>query len=698
MQPVHILISAYRAQQFIEECLSSIPKGQPILLGIDGCKDTLDKVRGIMHHYPDLKVFWYPVNSGPYVTFNSLLTHVPKDGMFLTFGADDIMFPDMVGKMAAKCPSKNVHDGVVCLKKEHMALVGGFRNWRMGADSDLLLRLARAGVHPTNLPYLFHYRQHEGQLTKRTDTGMDSEARKQIIKEMEQSTDVHIPVVTHLGGEQVHAPEANTGELEIIYHGNAKMVHGVQGVVSASLESFEPRFVTLYGLEPYTDADAPLVIFGMYRAADLMIYRLHRGPVTVVWCGSDAKDITDQQVKILQQRPCDHVATSAHISESLLSKGIDHRVINMSAAVRKADPVPRGECIYFYGAAPGTEAEQHDIYGESLLPEIEKRTGLKVLRTWPGLYTPEELKDIYARCFIGLRLTRHDGLPTTVAELGLMGRKSIFNGNCPHAISWTGIDDICESILKEYKNRKKNGTKNIALDWLEFIDIGNGWILPQGQPAQPMHQPSVQHPGPVVPTIPKIVPLTNIHEVPKAVPQPTAKPRSAQKVHTFLISEVMLRMFQSAGSLSIVGEVNILTGNEHSLKNGIWNTWWQLAFDEAASNDADIVLFLPDRYVWDGAALASIIDAMPTAACAINPIQCGRQRQWFEPLPEPVDMGLLREKVCFVDEAFILNRAALEALQWKIDGSHTGVGRHLSQRLNDMNIPIYRVGASPFQS
>ena len=50
---VSIIISAYKASEFIEECLDSI-LGQStsiryeVILGVDGCKDTLDKIKSIL--------------------------------------------------------------------------------------------------------------------------------------------------------------------------------------------------------------------------------------------------------------------------------------------------------------------------------------------------------------------------------------------------------------------------------------------------------------------------------------------------------------------------------------------------------------------------------------------------------------------------------------------------------------------------
>jgi hypothetical protein len=53
--------------------------------------------------------------------------------------------------------------------------------------------------------------------------------------------------------------------------------------------------------------------------------------------------------------------------------------------------------------------------------------------------------------------------------MGLMGRKSIYNGDLPHSIRWEGIDDICESILNEYNHR--HIADSVSKDFYNFVKI-----------------------------------------------------------------------------------------------------------------------------------------------------------------------------------------------------------------------------------
>jgi len=89
----------------------------------------------------------------------------------------------------------------------------------------------------------------------------------------------------------------------------------------------------------------------------------------------------------------------------------------------------------------------------------------------------EKLRKIYERCFCGLRLTKHDGLPNQVIEMGVMGRRTIYNGDIPGSISWNknNIDEIIKNIDIE---SQKIGTINyeVSNNIKNFIDVKNDWL------------------------------------------------------------------------------------------------------------------------------------------------------------------------------------------------------------------------------
>lgn len=237
-----------------------------------------------------------------------------------------------------------------------------------------------------------------------------------------------------------------------------------QAHVSKSLEGLD--FMTKYDLVPMHSRHLPLIIFGMYREEDFQIMENHFGSVTVVWQGGDARDLPKKWLGELKSAR--HFSNSHWVQNELEAKGIKSELIPISATVDNLDPVPPGDSIYFYASSE----KDYDFYGGNYLPEIKQRLGIPIIEGWFGKWNREELLEQYKKCFIGLRLTEYDGCPNTVLELGLLGRRSLFNGHIPSSIPWYDIDSICDSILVEYSRRGKDyiKTSNQIKEYLNIND------------------------------------------------------------------------------------------------------------------------------------------------------------------------------------------------------------------------------------
>lgn len=235
--------------------------------------------------------------------------------------------------------------------------------------------------------------------------------------------------------------------------------------ISNNVRFFTEPFLNKYNLIQYTDEiDEPVVMFGMYNSLyeDREFYLNHQGPLIVIWVGTDAKIVDKEFIK---QKKAKHIATSQFISKSL--GDIEHSILPITPVKPIMNVKPNtGEFIYHYGDRP--------IYRKEWIPEIENRTGLKVIHTNHDTFSKEDLRYIYEKCFIGLRLTDHDGISCTVLELGLMGRRSIFNGGYATNIPWISIDDVCESIIKEYQNR--SDPNKVAEELYNYLNIDNSWL------------------------------------------------------------------------------------------------------------------------------------------------------------------------------------------------------------------------------
>lgn len=235
-----------------------------------------------------------------------------------------------------------------------------------------------------------------------------------------------------------------------------------QAHISRSLEGLTKEYRRKYKLSTYRDSAEPLLFIGMYRQKDFDLFCQHKGEKAVVYCGSDALDLPIEWVEELSQHT--NYSISNFTKESLLSKGIDSHYYPINATNKKDWKVaPMGDSIYWY-YSPSCP----DIYGGEYIEEIEKRTGLNVIKAHLKSYSKKELQDIYSKCFINLRLTKHDGCPNTNLQMGLVGRPSIYNGDLPHSIKWSNIGDICLSIMEVYENRHKPNI-HIANDFINFV-------------------------------------------------------------------------------------------------------------------------------------------------------------------------------------------------------------------------------------
>ena len=158
--PISIIITAYQSQKYIEECLDSIENQTyfknnnnfEVLVGVDACRSTLNKLFEIRHKYRNLRIFMMKENKGTYVTTNTLLDLIKYDNI-IRFDSDDVMLPHMVNEImqyyrnndiikfsyykyknqSQRIPeagkSTRLSEGAIFYKKRVIELTGGYRNW-----------------------------------------------------------------------------------------------------------------------------------------------------------------------------------------------------------------------------------------------------------------------------------------------------------------------------------------------------------------------------------------------------------------------------------------------------------------------------------------------------------------------------------------------------------------------------------------
>lgn len=246
---------------------------------------------------------------------------------------------------------------------------------------------------------------------------------------------------------------------------------------SICLKNFEANFRKKYGLISYSKFDEPLIIFGLFHQPLINHIAKRKAMTIIVWIGSDAMYMRQGKLlnytSILRLPNIKHIAISKWIVEDLSAKGVPHIFIPIThVPENNFQPTPLGNKVYFYG-----NSKRPTLYGQDILEEVKKKLpDYKFIETTDYYDRPySEMEKIYNDCFIGLRPTRHDGQPTTVIELGYMGRRCIHNGNAPNAIHWENVDDIVESIKKE---TVKIGTIDykLAEQVRKYTSIGDNWL------------------------------------------------------------------------------------------------------------------------------------------------------------------------------------------------------------------------------
>ena len=223
---ISIIIAAYEAEDFIEETLESIYKQQnvnlpfEILIGIDHCQSTLEKVLSLRQKYPKMRIFMMDSNTGPYTVYNSLFDEVQFEYIHI-FGADDIMLPGMLSGISQYIPEYDfisskfemfiegtdyvpypdtigVAAGVMTFNHKFLESVGGYKPWRFSGDSEMRIRrdhlFKKENFNEVIVdPIGFKYRVHPRSLTNDPKSRQGTSLREQY--RMEMKTQKMIPLI-----------------------------------------------------------------------------------------------------------------------------------------------------------------------------------------------------------------------------------------------------------------------------------------------------------------------------------------------------------------------------------------------------------------------------------------------------------------------------------------------------------------------
>ena len=240
--------------------------------------------------------------------------------------------------------------------------------------------------------------------------------------------------------------------------------------VSDAVRNFKTKMVEKYNLNEYLDTNTPTVFFGMYNENDYKKFLRHTGQKIIIWCGTDALNAKKNKHWWDELKKTVNISMSSFIYKSLSFCGIDSNIVPIVPTKTTLNVKPKGDNIYWYYNSDG----KRDFYGGKIINQIKKLTNYNIIEAKFNSFDNDKISEVYESCFLGLRLTNHDGLPNTVVEMGLMGRYCLHNGNTPNSIQYDSenINDIIKKIDDQFK-KKNEVDYDIAKKVSNYMSFGD---------------------------------------------------------------------------------------------------------------------------------------------------------------------------------------------------------------------------------
>ena len=211
---VSICVTAFKSVKFIKKTLNSITNqtwfktnnNYEIILGIDGCNETLQYIKNIQKNYKNLIVIMMKKNTGTYITTNTIMT-ISKYDHLIRFDSDDIMYPNFVEKIMiqntkydmVRFKMKNyniitkktyVQEAIGQFMMKHWVFdyFGGFMPWKCGSDGEFKYRVYKFIKIIYLKDILFLRQVHPGSLTQSKKTNFSSKERKKKLYYIKKKT------------------------------------------------------------------------------------------------------------------------------------------------------------------------------------------------------------------------------------------------------------------------------------------------------------------------------------------------------------------------------------------------------------------------------------------------------------------------------------------------------------------------------
>lgn len=229
-----------------------------------------------------------------------------------------------------------------------------------------------------------------------------------------------------------------------------------------------------YSFISANNINEPVLFFGCYGNDYIEKALSWRSKVIIWWSGSDILNLKKQPLlieKIRNNNNIIHLATCNFIEKDLKELNLPYiKVPLFTLNSELFESKPLGDSIYVYH--PNTQAYCPNILYQKIRKEFSNIPFIEAdnFRT----FDQDTLHKMYERSFLALRFTTHDGLSHTACEIGLMGRKIIWNGDTPNAINYKTDDDILQEIEDTIINKYCPNT--ISEEMFNYLNIGDDWL------------------------------------------------------------------------------------------------------------------------------------------------------------------------------------------------------------------------------
>lgn len=259
-------------------------------------------------------------------------------------------------------------------------------------------------------------------------------------------------IINHVLTGLNHDKKGNKGAKELpVIRGFQEFIqlHCIRQIyISPTLLHLKPRVISMFNLKDYHDTQASAIFFGIYSHDDKERIMNHQGLTYVMFGGSDVQLYTSIKPSTI----C--VAISENIAERLGKRKHIRVHFNIVDRTLFKPLIKLGSKIFIYDGLVKHQINNNK-YGKKYYDKVVRRLPQYKYIFSSGLGVPyEKMPEIYAQCFIGLRLTSNDGNANMAQEMTAMNIPVVHNFS-ESGLKWKNVDDIVMWINKYDASEKR---------------------------------------------------------------------------------------------------------------------------------------------------------------------------------------------------------------------------------------------------